>query len=92
MDKGTLALLIPVLGILCGVLGIIGGAFVRPWIKLKHAELEARRQGGMTDAATQRIEERLQVLERIVTDRRMDLAGEIEALRIPAATTQEKVQ
>ncbi len=33
-------LLIPILGISCGLLAIFGGVFVRPWLKLKERQLE----------------------------------------------------
>ncbi len=86
MDNGTLALMIPVLGISCGLLAIIGGVFVKPMFKLRERRLEIEAQMIAERAAqyasgTGRIEERLRVLERIVTDRGIDVADEIEKLR-----------
>ncbi len=87
-----MALMIPLLGISCGLLAIFGGVFYKPWVKLKLAEAEARMATGSitasdTAARTARLEARVQVLERIVTDGKMDLANEIEALRsLPSGT------
>ncbi len=63
--------------------------FFAIWIKhrekaLKYQAEIAQAGGGDRSADVARLEERVRVLERIVTDRRMDLAGEIEALRDPA--------
>ena len=33
-------LLIPILGISCGLLAIFGGVFVKPWLKLRERQLE----------------------------------------------------
>ena len=79
-------LLIPILGICCGLLAIFGGAFVRPWFAYKHRRMELEAQMIAEKAAqyasrTGSLEERVRVLERIVTDRGIDLADEIDALR-----------
>lgn len=79
-------LLIPILGISCGLLAILGGVFVRPWFKLqeRRMEIEANKvaeKAAQYAAQTERLEERVRVLERIVTDRGVDLAQEIESLR-----------
>ena len=79
-------LLIPVLGISCGVLAIIGGVFVKPWFELQRRRLEINAELTAEKAAqyaahTERLEQRVRVLERIATDRGADLAGEIEQLR-----------
>ena len=78
--------IIPVLGILCGLVAIIGGVFVRPWLKLKERQLEL--QGQLTAeksaqyaAHTERLEQRVRVLERIVTDKGLALTDEIDRLR-----------
>lgn len=64
----------------------IGIAPFKMWLKVKERQLE--RQSDLTAektaqyaAHTERLEERVRVLERIVTDRGSDLAHEIEALR-----------
>jgi hypothetical protein len=79
-------LLIPILGILCGLIAIIGGVFVKPWLALKQRQLELEAKMVAEKAAqyaahTDRLEQRVQVLERIVTDKGVDLAQQIEQLR-----------
>ncbi len=79
-------LLIPILGISCGLLAIFGGVFVKPWFAYRHRrmELEASmvaEKAAQYAAQTERLEQRVRVLERIVTDRGMDLSDEIERLR-----------
>ena len=82
-------LLIPILGISCGLLAIFGGVFLRPWFKLKERQLATEasliaEKAAQYAAQTERLEQRVRVLERIITDRGQDLAGEIETLREPA--------
>ncbi len=79
-------LLIPILGISCGLLAILGGVFVKPWFKLKERQMEIESQMVAEKAAqyaaqTERLEQRVRVLERIVTDRGIAVADEIEKLR-----------
>ena len=79
-------LMIPILGISCGLLAIIGGVFVKPWFALQHRRMEIEadkvaEKAAQYAAQTERLEERVRVLERIVTDRGADLAQEIDALR-----------
>ncbi|WP_294392870.1 hypothetical protein [uncultured Sphingomonas sp.] len=79
-------LLIPILGISCGLLAIFGGVFVRPWIRYKHRQLELLSEHTAEKAAqyaarTERLEQRVAVLERILTDRSTMLGEEIERLR-----------
>ena len=79
-------LLIPLLGVMCGVLAIIGGVFIKPWIQLKQRKLELEAQMVAEKAAqyaahTDRLEQRVAVLERILTDRSAQLGDEIERLR-----------
>lgn len=83
-------LLIPILGICCGLLAIFGGVFVRPWFKLQERKMELQAQMTAEKAAqyaahTEQLEQRVRVLERIATDRGVDLALEIENLREPRA-------
>ena len=75
MDFGDL---IPVAGIFAGV------AFA--WIGLKHRQLVFDHKRSEHEATVQaeekrRLEQRLAVLERIVTDRGIETADRIEALR-----------
>ena len=79
-------LLIPILGICCGLLAIFAGAIFRPWMRLKERQMVLDAQNIAEKAAQYasdkgRLEERVAVLERIVTDQGYSLAKEIEALR-----------
>lgn len=79
-------LLIPLLGVMCGVLAVIGGVFVRPWMQLQQRKMEIEAQQVAEKAAqyaahTERLEQRVAVLERILTDRSTQLGDEIERLR-----------
>lgn len=79
-------LLIPILGISCGLLAIFGGVFIRPWLKLKERQMELNAQNVAEKAAQYAsrqavLEERVAVLERIITDQGYSLAKEIEDLR-----------
>ncbi len=84
-------LLIPILGICCGLLAIFAGAIFRPWLKMKERQMELDAQMVAEKAAQYaadkgRLEERVAVLERIVTDQGYSLANEIEALRTTPLT------
>ncbi|MEN2785086.1 hypothetical protein ACFOKI_14350 [Sphingomonas qilianensis] len=79
-------LLIPILGISCGLLAIFGGVFVRPWFAYKNRQMELNasmvaEKAAQYAAQTERLEQRVRVLERILTDRGMDLSDEIDRLR-----------
>lgn len=79
-------ILIPILGILCGMVAIVGGVFLKPWFALQQRKMELEAQMVAEKAAqyaaqTERLEQRVRVLERIVTDKGIDLANEIEQLR-----------
>ena len=70
--------LIPIVAILAGV--------IKRWIALKEKEIEslqrdAARKQARYAAQTERLEERVRVLERIATDKGIDVADEIERLR-----------
>jgi len=69
---------IPLTAIFAGV--------IKRWFSLKERQLELTSQGTAERAAqyaakTERLEQRVAVLERILTDRSTDLADEIERLR-----------
>lgn len=79
-------LVIPILGICVGMVAVIGNQIVKPWLahREKRMELEARmvaERAAQYAANTGRLEERVRVLERIVTDRGIDVADQIEQLR-----------
>lgn len=78
-------LLIPIFALLIPIVAILAGVFSK-WMKLKERQLETQTQltaekTAQYAAHTERLEERVRVLERIATDKGVDLADEIEALR-----------
>jgi hypothetical protein len=78
--------LIPILGILCGLVAIIGGVFLKPWFRLKERQLallndQTAEKAAQYAAHTDRLEQRVRVLERIVTEKGIVVADEIERLR-----------
>jgi hypothetical protein len=92
-------LLIPILGISCGLLAIIGGVFVKPWFAYRQRKLEIDAQmlaekTAQYAANNGALEQRLRVLERIITDSGFQTATAIEDLRDGTVHTisQEKVQ
>jgi len=82
MDNGTLALMIPILALLIPILAI--------WT-VHQRKVEEIRAGALTEvgaqaaARAQALEERVRILEAIVTDKSYDVAAQIEALRAPTA-------
>ena len=81
-----LGVLIPILGILCGMLAIVGRVWIHPWLKFKQRQLELQSEltaekSAQYAAHTERLEQRVRVLERIVTDKGIALSDEIERLR-----------
>ena len=80
------AVLIPILGIMCGLVAIIGGVFVKPWLRLKERQMsllndQTAEKAAQYAAHTDRLEQRVRVLERIVTEKGIGVADEIERLR-----------
>jgi hypothetical protein len=81
-----LGVLIPILGIMCGLLAIFGRVVMRPWLQLKERQLELQGKDTAERAAQygahiERLEQRVRVLERIAIDKGTHLAAEIEELR-----------
>lgn len=77
---------IPILALMIPVIAIVGGVVIKPLIKLKERQLELQAEHTAEKAAqyaahSERLEQRVRVLERIVTDRGAYLANEIELLR-----------
>ena len=82
MDPSTLALMIPIIGVSIPVVAI----WTSHRQKIAKMELEATATLSAEKAAQYashiaKLEDRVQVLERIVTDRGYDIATQIEALR-----------
>jgi ABC-type phosphate transport system auxiliary subunit len=74
--------LIPITAIVCGVFGGVA----RRWIRLKEREMRLSSEMTAEKAAqyaahTERLEQRVRVLERIVTDKGIAISDEIERLR-----------
>ena len=91
MDNGTVALLIPIMALCIPFFAI--------WTKHQRRieEMRSRSSADLTAqfmAQNERLEERVRVLERILTDRSTGLAHEIEALRSDstAAAPAKKLQ
>lgn len=79
-------LLIPILALSIPIIAILASIVYRPWLKLQERKLEIEAQMTAEKAAqyaahTDRLEQRMRVLERIVTDKGIDLSDEIERLR-----------
>jgi hypothetical protein len=77
-------ILVPILGIMCGLAAIIANAVLRSQ-KLKIELAKEERASGASDAEVmreiQRLKERVAVLEKLATDDDRKLAGEIDRLR-----------
>lgn len=79
-------LLIPILALLIPIIAILARTVVKPWMELQHRKMELETDKVAEKAAqyaahTDRLEQRVRVLERIATDRGADLAHEINLLR-----------
>ncbi len=84
MNGWTIAFFVVVVGI--PVLLGVGGDVFKRWIKYKERELEltsaqTAEKAAQYAAQTERLEQRVRVLERIVTDKGIVVADEIERLR-----------
>lgn len=78
-------ILIPILGVSIPIFYIFARVFSR-WAKLKERQLELQasltaEKSAQYAAQTERLEQRVRVLERIVTDKGVALSDEIEQLR-----------
>ena len=74
--------LIPITAIVCGIFAGVA----KRWIRLKERELRLNSEmtaekSAQYAAHTERLEQRVRVLERIVTDKGIDVAEEIDRLR-----------
>ena len=82
----NVALLIPIIALIIPIVAIIAGTVVKPWFALKERqmELEAKmvaEKAAQYAAHNEKLEQRVRVLERIVTDKGIAVADEIERLR-----------
>lgn len=84
--------IVPIIAIFCTiglpVLLIFGRPFIRQWFELKHKALEvdarlAAEKAAQYATSNSELEQRVRVLEQIVTDRGVETAAQIEALRAP---------
>ena len=84
MSDGSIWILIPLLGMSIPIVAILSSPIKR-WIALQERKAEisasvAGEQAAQYAAKIERLEARVAVLDRIVTDRGTDLAAEIDAL------------
>jgi hypothetical protein len=80
-----LRMMIPILALLIPIVAILAGV-MKHYLKLKEREIDAMTTQSAEKAAqyaahTERLEQRMRVLERIVTDKGIDVSDEIERLR-----------
>ena len=79
-----IGILIPILGICCGLVAIMGGIFIKSQ-KMKLEMMQSQRVSSASEAEMmaeiQRLKDRVAVLERLATDGDRMLAGEIDSLR-----------
>ncbi|MDY7098889.1 MAG: hypothetical protein SXU28_12185 [Pseudomonadota bacterium] len=82
MDTGSLALMIPIIGVSIPIVAI-WAAHKQKMAKMELESTATQSAEKAAQYATQitRLEDRVQVLERIVTDRGYDVAAQIDALR-----------
>jgi len=76
-------------------LAAIAIAPFKMWLKIKERQLTAQtsltaEKSAQYAAHTERLEQRVRVLEQIVTDRGVETAAQIEALRAPRLTGTEQ--
>lgn len=80
----SVGVLIPIFGILCGMIAILANAYLRSQ-KMKIELTREQRIGGESESEMlreiQRLKDRVAVLERLATDSDRNLAGEIDRLR-----------
>jgi hypothetical protein len=78
--------IIPVIALCIPIVAIVASMIVRPWLKLRERQMEIESQMVAEKAAqyaahSERLEQRVRVLERIVTDKGLALSDEIDRLR-----------
>ena len=83
MDLGVL---IPILALMIPIVAILASMVGKPWLALKERQMELEAKMVAEKAAqyashTHELEQRVRVLERIVTDKGIAISDEIERLR-----------
>lgn len=78
-------MLIPIIALMIPIIAIASAMF-RNWLKFKEKQLTIQTEltaekSAQYAAHTERLEQRVRVLERIITDKGFDTAAQIEALR-----------
>ncbi len=78
-------IIIPIFALSIPIMAILGGVIAKPWFALQHRKLELNasmvaEKAAQYAAHTERLEQRVRVLERIATNRGTDLASEIDRL------------
>ena len=82
----NIAILIPILALIIPIVAILAGTLGKPWLALKERQMELDAQMVAEKAAqyaahNEQLEQRVRVLERIVTDKGIAVADEIDRLR-----------
>jgi hypothetical protein len=82
----NLAMMIPILALTIPIVAILASTIGKPWLALKERQMELEAKMVAEKAAqyashSQQLEQRVRVLERIVTDKGIGIADEIERLR-----------
>ena len=80
----SVGVLIPLLGIMCGIIAILSGAYIKSQqLKLQIAKEERASGASSSDTQNeiQRLKDRVAVLERLLTDGDRKLSSEIDRLR-----------
>ena len=78
--------LVPLFALSIPIVAIIAKQMVQPWLALREKQIETEasliaEKAAQYASQTERLEQRVRVLERITTDRGIDIADEIEKLR-----------
>jgi hypothetical protein len=82
---GQLGVLVPILAVMVPIIALLLIP-VKQWLRLKERQMEMTSQltaekTAQYAAHTERLEQRVRVLERIITDKGIGVAHQIEALR-----------
>lgn len=82
MEPGQIALLIPIIGVMIPIVAIWSKHQQKmAEIKMDTTAAQTAEKAAQYASQVQKLEDRVQVLERIITDRGYDVSTQIEALR-----------